>query len=139
MNLLARTYAALLHLYPHEFREEFGDEMCTVFSEALAETGERSGMALLAVCWREVRDLPIALWQEHALHHREVEMIEETNSSDWSEDRGSWRETVLGQNVFGVAIRNLSPYVTVMALILIVPLWGAIDMLRARIKRGRAS
>jgi hypothetical protein len=50
-----------------------------------------------------------------------------------------WRETVLGQNVVGVAIRNLSPYVTVMALILIVPLWGAIDMLRARIKRGRAS
>jgi hypothetical protein len=50
-----------------------------------------------------------------------------------------WRETVLGQNVFGVAIRNLSPYVTIMALILLVPLWGAIDMLRARIKRERAS
>ena len=50
-----------------------------------------------------------------------------------------WRETVLGQNVVGVATRNLSPYVTVMALILLVPLWGAIDMLRARIKRGRAS
>jgi hypothetical protein len=50
-----------------------------------------------------------------------------------------WRETVLGQNVFGVAIRNLSPYVAVMVLILLVPLWGAIDILRARIKRGRAS
>jgi hypothetical protein len=50
-----------------------------------------------------------------------------------------WRETVLGQNVVGVAIRNLSPYVTVMVLILLVPLWGAIDMLRARIKRGKVS
>jgi hypothetical protein len=50
-----------------------------------------------------------------------------------------WREAVLGQNVIGVAIRNLSPYVTIMALILLVPLWGAIDMLRARIKRGKVS
>jgi hypothetical protein len=50
----------------------------------------------------------------------------------------NWRETVLGQNIIGVAIRNLSPYVTIMALILLVPLWGAIDMVRARRKRERA-
>jgi len=50
-----------------------------------------------------------------------------------------WREAVLGQNVLGVAIRNLSPYVTVMVLILLVPIWGAIDIIRARRKRGRAS
>jgi hypothetical protein len=50
-----------------------------------------------------------------------------------------WRETVLGQNIVGVAIRNLSPYVTIMALILLVPLWGAIDMVRTRRKRERAS
>jgi len=47
-----------------------------------------------------------------------------------------WRETVLGQNVGGVAIRNLFPYVIIMILILIVPIWGAIDMMRARRKRG---
>ncbi len=50
-----------------------------------------------------------------------------------------WRETVLGQNVVGVAVRNLSPYVVIMALLLLVPLWGAIDMLRERRKRERAS
>jgi hypothetical protein len=50
----------------------------------------------------------------------------------------NWRETVLGQNIIGVAIRNLSPYVTIMALILLVPLWGAIDMVRSRRKRERA-
>ncbi|MCJ7434763.1 MAG: peptidase MA family metallohydrolase [Anaerolineales bacterium] len=50
-----------------------------------------------------------------------------------------WRETVLGQNTAGVALRNLSPYVTIMVLILLVPLWGAIDMVRTRRKRERAS
>lgn len=48
-----------------------------------------------------------------------------------------WREAVLGQNVIGVAIRNLSPYMAVMALVLIVPLWGAIDMIRGRRKSER--
>ncbi len=47
-----------------------------------------------------------------------------------------WRENVLGQNVSGVAIRNLSPFVLLLALVLVVPLWGAIDMLRQRRKRG---
>ena len=46
-----------------------------------------------------------------------------------------WRETVLGQNVIGVAARNLSPFVLIMALVLIVPLWGMIDLLRQRKKR----
>jgi len=50
-----------------------------------------------------------------------------------------WRENVLGQNVTGVAARNLSPFALLMALVLIVPLWGAIDMLRKRRKRGNRS
>ena len=48
-----------------------------------------------------------------------------------------WRETVLGQNVLGVAARNLSPFILLMALVLVVPLWGAIDLLRQRRKRGQ--
>lgn len=50
-----------------------------------------------------------------------------------------WRESVLGQNVAGVAFRNLSPFVLLLALVLVVPLWGAIDMLRQRRKRGNRS
>jgi len=50
-----------------------------------------------------------------------------------------WRETVLGQNTFGVAARNLTPFILLMALVLIVPLWGAIDMMRMRRKRGQQS
>ena len=50
-----------------------------------------------------------------------------------------WRESVLGQNITGVAARNLSPFVLLMALVLVVPIWGAIDLLRQRRKRGSQS
>ena len=50
-----------------------------------------------------------------------------------------WRESVLGQNVTGVAARNLSPYILMMLLVLVVPMWGAIDMLRQRRKRAKQS
>jgi len=52
---------------------------------------------------------------------------------------GRWRETALGQNVVGVAARNLSPFLLLMALVLIVPLWGTIDMLRQRRKHAQRS
>lgn len=47
-----------------------------------------------------------------------------------------WRESTLGQNVTGVAARNLSPFILLMILVLVVPLWGAIDMLRQRRKNA---
>ncbi|MCE9645894.1 MAG: hypothetical protein K8S20_07830 [Chloroflexi bacterium] len=50
-----------------------------------------------------------------------------------------WRESVLGQNVTGVAARNLSPFILLLALVLVVPLWGAVDLLRQRRKRGNRS
>ncbi len=47
-----------------------------------------------------------------------------------------WRETELGQNVVAVAVRNLSPYILLMALILLVPLWSTINFLIQGKKRG---
>ncbi len=40
-----------------------------------------------------------------------------------------WRETVLGQNVAGVAAQNLLPYLIILGLTLIVPVWGAIGVM----------
>ena len=48
-----------------------------------------------------------------------------------------WRVTVPGQNVLGAAARSLTPFILLMALVVIVPLWGAIDMVRERRKRGQ--
>jgi hypothetical protein len=58
-------------------------------------------------------------------------------STPLSQLESHWRESVLGQNVAGVAARNLSPYLVLMILVLLVPIWGAIDILRARRKRER--
>lgn len=43
-----------------------------------------------------------------------------------------WRETVLGQNVAAVAFRNLYPFMLLLFIVLIVPLWGALDLAMAR-------
>lgn len=48
-----------------------------------------------------------------------------------------WRETVLGQNVAGIAFRNLSPFLLLLLIVLVVPIWGAWDMLRQRRKDGK--
>jgi hypothetical protein len=50
-----------------------------------------------------------------------------------------WRESVLGQNLAGVAARNLSPFILLMVLVLLVPMWGAIDVWMLRKKRGSTS
>lgn len=47
-----------------------------------------------------------------------------------------WRENVLGQNVLGAAVKNLLPFFLLIVLVLLVPIWGAIDLLRQRRKRG---
>lgn len=49
-----------------------------------------------------------------------------------------WRETALGQNVAGVALRNLLPFLLLLVLVLFVPFWGAIDFLLQRRKRGKS-
>jgi len=43
-----------------------------------------------------------------------------------------WREAVLGENVGGVAFRNLTPYLFILVVILIVPLWSAVGVLSKR-------
>ena len=47
-----------------------------------------------------------------------------------------WRETSLGQNSIGVALRNLSPFILLMGLVLMVPIWGALTILRQRRKNA---
>ena len=47
-----------------------------------------------------------------------------------------WRETSLGQNSLGVALRNLAPFILLMGLVLMVPIWGALTFLRQRRKNA---
>jgi hypothetical protein len=50
-----------------------------------------------------------------------------------------WRENVLGQNRTGVALRNLLPFLLLLVLVLIVPIWGAIDLVRQKRKHAAQS
>jgi hypothetical protein len=47
-----------------------------------------------------------------------------------------WRETVLGQNMVGVASRNLLPYLLILGLVLIVPVGSAIGVIVLRRKNA---
>lgn len=80
-RLILWMYALLLHLYPQPFRDEFGEEMQRVFSETLADAVPRGRAALLWVCWRELRDLPGDVLQEH--WHRRKRMTEITPGVPW--------------------------------------------------------
>jgi peptidase MA superfamily protein len=47
-----------------------------------------------------------------------------------------WRESALGQNVVGAAVRNLLPYLVMLGFVLIVPLWSAIVSAYGRRRRA---
>jgi hypothetical protein len=51
-------YAAMLRLYPRDFREAFAQDMRLDFQEALADASSRGVWAALGVCLRELGDYP---------------------------------------------------------------------------------
>jgi hypothetical protein len=65
MNRLGHVYAVLLRLYPHHFRAEFGDEMQSVFADAVKDAAKCGLAAVLVVCAREVWELPRNVVCEH--------------------------------------------------------------------------
>ncbi len=64
MKWLLRIYVLALHLYPPDFRDEFGGEMTAVFAKAVREAAEQGWLSLTAVCLREIRDWPGSVLQE---------------------------------------------------------------------------
>ncbi|MCB0121209.1 MAG: hypothetical protein KDE58_03135, partial [Caldilineaceae bacterium] len=62
---LFTVYAYLLRLYPNAYKTAFSAEMQAVFAEALTAATAAGWLAQLTLCWRELRDLPRLLLQEH--------------------------------------------------------------------------
>ncbi|RJP48009.1 MAG: hypothetical protein C4583_15215 [Anaerolineaceae bacterium] len=48
-----------------------------------------------------------------------------------------WRESTLGENRSGVVATNLFPYILVLGLVLLVPVWGAVNRLIERRRNAR--
>lgn len=68
-------YRRLLRLYPPDFRDEFGEEMTAVFTQALADTQRQGHPALLIWYGREFASLLAALMQEQRRSWRREEAI----------------------------------------------------------------
>lgn len=63
--LVIRFYGRLLALYPAAFRQVYAAEMQAVFAQALADAHRRGPAAALALCGRELHDLPVSIIKEH--------------------------------------------------------------------------
>jgi hypothetical protein len=67
VNLITRLHALMARLYPYHFRVEFEDEMCAVFTDALADVAPQGAGAVCKLWWRELRDWPRRLLTEYWL------------------------------------------------------------------------
>lgn len=90
MRLIAWLYSIGLNLYPDSFRGEFGEEMRSVFNNSLMETkGDHAGQPI-RILWRELRDLPGLVLQEH-FRERKLLMTLDGNINDGIQmDRIAW-------------------------------------------------
>ncbi len=102
-----RVYAAILWLYPRGFRAEFAPEMRSVFADAIAEASDGGTRSVLAVCLRELWDLPTILVREYwlCLRNREEATMSAafekpaTATTLWDEP-SAWKDTLIGMLPF---------------------------------------
>jgi len=59
-------YRSLLYLYPSGYRDEYGEEMMSVFYEVQAEMGKKGSMSRVVACVREAGGLLRGALREHA-------------------------------------------------------------------------
>ncbi len=95
-KLLVRLYAQLLTLHPRRYRQEYRDELQTVFSLVVDEAAERSAISLLGTALREFRDLPGALIREHIRERRKRGMETQLSTLEIDERPGRWTEVLAG-------------------------------------------
>lgn len=83
-------YRAALRLYPTAYREEYAEEMQTVFALRLAQSGEN----LLKLCLRELRDLPFSVVAAYLRERNRQKM--KNNLERWFvQEPGSGKEILL--------------------------------------------
>ncbi len=55
---IQNAYGKMLRLYPHRFREEFGDEMMDVFKQVIHDVENRNSWTIIRLFLHEIFDLP---------------------------------------------------------------------------------
>jgi hypothetical protein len=84
VHYITRLYAALVHLYPRQFRREFGEEMQSVFAEAITDAAQGGFLLLAACCLRELWDWPRSLLLAYlqAIRHQARDVLLQPHDSD---------------------------------------------------------
>ena len=91
LGFLYKLYAGLLILYPKTFREEYGEELQSVFDQSVEDAATKGGFELERLIWRELVSLPKAVFLAHLRERRNEKM---TRNFDTYFDfaSGSWKE-----------------------------------------------
>jgi hypothetical protein len=84
--MITRLYAALLRLYPRQFRAEFGEEIEEVFKQVTLESKTQALMFFL----RELRDFPANLIHQHWAAIRKEELPMNTFIQTEEPQPGTW-------------------------------------------------
>ena len=104
LQFIRYCYAQLLNLYPKWYRDEYGDELQTVFNLLLDEAARQNELELARAVLQEFFSLPKAIIHEHLRKPRyglaaQVSIIEKDGymktipKIEW-EELGSWRATL---------------------------------------------
>jgi hypothetical protein len=89
MQFFRKFHYLLLNLYPKTYREEYGEELHTVFNLSLNDAV--GWVEVFKVILHELVDLPIAIIHEHLRERRKAPVIRKFGSYfDFS--HGSWKE-----------------------------------------------
>ena len=73
-------YSLLLYLFPRTYREEYGDELQTVFDLSFADAKNGGWLGIVDVILRELAALPIAIIHEHLRERRKTKMLKRFGS-----------------------------------------------------------
>ncbi|HEX5838747.1 MAG TPA: hypothetical protein VFY26_13020, partial [Anaerolineales bacterium] len=117
---MKRLYSLLLHLFPKSYRDEYGDELQSVFNLAL-DAAKKSGKVEAArlVC-RELISFPGAALYQH-LRERSTQMSG-TFASRFDFTPGTRNETLAAMAPF-VLFGVLPVFLIVLDTFIVIPLW----------------
>jgi len=80
LQFLHRFYSLLLNLYPGTYREEYGEELQTVFILSIDDATKTGKFETAKVVLGELISLPMAVFFEHLRERRKAKMIKNFNS-----------------------------------------------------------
>jgi hypothetical protein len=91
MQFIHEVYGLLLSFFPKNYREEYGDELQTVFELSLEEAASKGGFELGKLILRELISLPMAVLIQHLRERRKAHMVKNFGTY-FNFTHGSWRE-----------------------------------------------